>query len=514
MRTPVSLMIWLVALLACVLHVPSAHAQPVSSASAQPEARFDARQEGLSSNGLCGLSLIGYPTCPKRVGVSATGSYGYTESVGPVHGAHQRLGGSLGAGVTPLSWLSLALRFDGRLDFHPKDERGGDMTGTGDPRLFLRAGHALSRDFSLGGEAVAWFPGNKAPSFKPRATSVDLKALAAWTPHTIPIALLGHAGFRFDQSEQSAPDLSRLRPGDRVAISLSDSNAVLLALGLSTRAIERTELFGEVSLDALVGSKAPSIGHSPLRATLGARRFFGKALQGELSLTAALNGRPSLAQSAPLVPIEPRMLLSAGLRYGYDLSPPPPAPPSRVEEPGDEPAPELPKTADVRGTLVDESGGALPDVRVVLSETSTGLAHDTVTDGEGNYVFQGVPVGPASLEATAPGFDTQSWTLDVQPRMAPEAKRALVRKGNLGTLRILTRTFASDPLAATILIRDLRGKKATSGKANEQGLFEFDLTPGRYVVMISALGYRPHRREVQVERHGVAILNVDMREDR
>jgi len=121
-----------------------------------------------------------------------------------------------------------------------------------------------------------------------------------------------------------------------------------------------------------------------------------------------------------------------------------------------------------------------------------------------------VPQGPAKLSATATGFDAQEWTLEVAPSMAPEAKRQLSRKGNLGTLRLLTRTFTSEPLAAAILIRDPRGKKVAAGKTDAQGLLEFDLPPGRYVVMLSAAGYKPHRGEVQIERHGVAILNVDM----
>ncbi|MDB4974249.1 MAG: hypothetical protein JWN48_2590 [Myxococcaceae bacterium] len=479
------------------------------------QAQIDARREGLASDGLCGLGLTAYPTCPKRVGLAATGSYGYTESVGPVDGAHNRIAGTLGAGITPLSYLSVALRFDGRLDLHPKDERGKDLTGTGDPRLLLRGGHALSRDFSLGGEAVVWFPGNKAPSFKPKATSIDLKALAAWTPHDLPLSVLAYAGYRFDQSAESAPELRRLRPGDRVAISLSDSDAVLLALGAATRAVRRTELFGEVSLDYLVGGKAPSFSRSPLRATLGARGFLNKNLQGEVSTVIALNGRPSLAPSAPLVPLEPRFLLNLGIRYGYDLSPPivQAAPPSHEPEPSSEPVVEPERFADVSGRLVDGEAAPLPDVRIVLTQPPA-APRETVTDGEGRYKFERVPTGPAALEAAAPGFETQQWTIEVRPQMAPEEGRALVRKGNAGTLRILTRTFASEPLSAAIIVRDIRGRKVLSEKANEQGLLEFELPPGRYIVMISAVGYRPHKREVQIERYGVAILNVDMREEK
>jgi hypothetical protein len=476
-------------------------------------AQIDTAHRGIASNGLCGLALTSYPTCPKRIGLSATGSYGYLESVGPVDGAHQRVGGSLGAGAVALPWLALALRFDGRLDLHPRDSTGKDLTGTGDPRLFLRGGHAVGRDVSLGAEAVVWFPGNVAPSYKPRATTVDLKALAAWTPHQSPVSLLGYVGYRLDQSAESAPDVRRLRPGDRVALSLSDSDAVLLAVGASTYAVPDIDLFAELSLDLLVGDKAPPFAQSPLRGTLGARHFMTKAVQGELSATVAFNGRPSLAVDAPLVPLEPHFSLNVGVRYGYDPYVPPPPPPVETTQPVDEPV-KAPETARVSGTLVDADQAPLPDVRVTLTVLGkSGLEpRETVTDGEGNYRFDEVPLGTAQLDATAPGFDAQQWTVEVAATMEPDTKRPLTRKGNLGTLRLLTRTFASEPLASVILIKDLRGKKVAGGKADEQGLFEFDLPPGRYVVMISAAGYRPHRGEVQIERHGVAILNVDMRE--
>lgn len=485
-------------------------------AAGRAYAQVDATRAGLSSNGLCGLSLTGYPTCPKRIGVSATGSYGYTESVGPVDGAHNRVAGSIGAGAVALPWLALALRFDGRLDLHPRDDRGKDLTGTGDPRLFLRGGHAVGRDVSLGAEAVVWFPGNVAPSYKPRATTVDFKALAAWTPRSHALALLGYVGYRLDHSAESAPDVRRLRAGDRVALSLSDSDAVLVALGASTRALADSELFAELSLDALVGNKAVSFSQSPLRATVGGRCFLNTKVQAELSGTVALNGRASLAVDAPLVPLEPRFLLNVGLRYGYDPYVPPPEPPAIVEQPVEEPIATASEPVKVSGTLVDADLAPLPDVRVTLTPIDQHEAEplETVTDGDGIYTFARVPVGRAKLEATAPGFEPQQWTLDVAPKMAPDAKRPLTRKGNLGTLRLLTRTFASEPLACAILIRDLRGKKVAAGKADEQGLFEFDLPPGRYVVMISAAGYRPHRGEVQIERHGVAILNVDMREQK
>jgi uncharacterized membrane protein len=75
---------------------------------------------------------------------------------------------------------------------------------------------------------------------------------------------------------------------------------------------------------------------------------------------------------------------------------------------------------------------------------------------------------------------------------------------------VLARTFTSEPLAAAIQVRDSRGRKVAAEQTDAQGRYELELPPGDYVVTISALGYRPHRREVRIERYGVAILNVDL----
>jgi hypothetical protein len=485
----------------------------LGASAARADAPVDVR-EGIASTGLCGLANEAYPTCPERWAVAANAGYGYTESVGNVPGAHHRLLGSVGAGVVPLPWLALALRFDGRIDLHPNDDRGKDITGTGDPRLFLRGGYELPRGASVGGEVVLWAPGNTAPSFEPRAITADFKALAAWRPSK-PFALLGHVGYRLDQSANSAPDLRRLRQGDRLALGLSDYDAVLIGLGGSLRTIDKTELFAELSLDMFTGKGAPDFKVSPMRATLGARYFLRPGLQGELALTGVFSSRPGFAADAPLVPVDPRVSVTVGVRYGRPLHPPPAkSDPAPVDAPVTEPQDEQPKTAEVRGSLVDDKGEPVPDVRVVLTVAPETTLRESVTDGEGVYVFTEVPVGDATVEATAPGFQTQQWVVEVRPNMTPTAGRALVRKSDTGTLRLLTRTFSSEPLSATITVRDARGRKANTGKGDERGLYEIDLPPGRYTVMISAPGYRTLRREVSLERYGVAILNVDMREEK
>ena len=174
--------------------------------------------------------------------------------------------------------------------------------------------------------------------------------------------------------------------------------------------------------------------------------------------------------------------------------------------------PPPPQLATVAGSLVDESGYPLPEAKVLL-RPQRGPVRGVFTDAAGRYRFDGVPLGPAELTASATGFETQRWTVEVRPGMSPERSRPLTLRTDVGMLRGLVRSFTSEPLRASIVARDRRGN-STQTESGDDGHFEVELTPGRYRVTISAPGYLSHTREVQVEANGVAILNVDMREEK
>jgi hypothetical protein len=153
----------------------------------------------------------------------------------------------------------------------------------------------------------------------------------------------------------------------------------------------------------------------------------------------------------------------------------------------------------------------LPEAVVTL-RVAGGEMRDAITDAHGQYTFQWVPIGPATIEVNATGFQAQTWDIEVTADMPPEGERALTPKTDTGVLRGLTRTFQSEPLRAQILVRDRRGRTVATRESADDGHFELELAPGAYDVTISAKGYRTHRRSVKVEANGVSILNVDMRE--
>jgi hypothetical protein len=258
-----------------------------SAASAQTQAEV-----GTATSGMHGLINTGLPVAPRELNLTASAGYGVTEAFAPVKGAHHRVQGGIAAAVGPLPWLTLGLRLDGRIEMHPDDYDGAHSAAFGDPRLLARVGKQLDPAWSLGFELGTWFPGAKAPSYVASATSFDFRGLGAFTPEHSPWALLGMVGFRWDNSANAAPDLTRLRLGDRISLGLSDSNAVLLAVGLARHIEPSIEVFGELSADLLIGSEAPALLESPLRAALGGRYGFSRGWQADLTATVSMSKRP------------------------------------------------------------------------------------------------------------------------------------------------------------------------------------------------------------------------------
>src|SRR5437667_7866727 len=63
-------------------------------------------------------------------------------------------------------------------------------------------------------------------------------------------------------------------------------------------------------------------------------------------------------------------------------------------------------TAQISGTVRDQTGAVLPGVNVTATQTDTGVARMTVTNETGSYVLANLAVGPYRLEATLTGFRT------------------------------------------------------------------------------------------------------------
>ena len=75
----------------------------------------------------------------------------------------------------------------------------------------------------------------------------------------------------------------------------------------------------------------------------------------------------------------------------------------------------------ITGLVTDSTGAAIPNAKITLTNTDTGLVLRSATDGSGNYVFSPVKIGSYKVEASAPGFSStvqENVTLHVQDRIA------------------------------------------------------------------------------------------------
>src|SRR5438094_3860194 len=63
-------------------------------------------------------------------------------------------------------------------------------------------------------------------------------------------------------------------------------------------------------------------------------------------------------------------------------------------------------TAQISGTVRDQSGAVLPGVEITATQTDTGIARTTITNETGSYVLPSLPLGPYKLEAALSGFRT------------------------------------------------------------------------------------------------------------
>src|SRR2546430_2169491 len=61
-------------------------------------------------------------------------------------------------------------------------------------------------------------------------------------------------------------------------------------------------------------------------------------------------------------------------------------------------------TAQIAGTVRDQSGAVLPGVEVTVTQTDTATTRSAVTNETGSYVLSNLPIGPYRLEASLPGF--------------------------------------------------------------------------------------------------------------
>jgi hypothetical protein len=362
------------------------------------------------------------PGAPALSLLSAAG-FGTMGSVLGNGDSHDRLAGRLIIDGRVLPWLGLALHLDGRYDRHDLPGQPVDSGYVGDPRIYARADKRLSGAFRVGARAGLWLPGASAPSLPLGAASPELALLGTYAPPKLPLSISVNAGYRLDRSAHTAENAAMLAPSDRLALGVSDFDAVLLGAGAS---VGRGRLQGYVegSWEMLVGARAPGALTSPIYLGAGARAAIRPELRAEVGIEVSPSERPDLSASAPLVVVPPRFAGWVGLNYRFGgeadrpprraPSPPPPAAPPASAQTAEEPADEKPETvpgpgSQLRGLVRSLRGSAVAaEVEIepvgdqAADRGSTRKVHATL----GQFQLD-VPPGEYEVRIVAPGFESQ-----------------------------------------------------------------------------------------------------------
>ena len=61
-------------------------------------------------------------------------------------------------------------------------------------------------------------------------------------------------------------------------------------------------------------------------------------------------------------------------------------------------------TAQISGSVKDQTGAVLPGVEITATQTATGAKRTAVSDESGSYTLPNLPIGPYMMEASLPGF--------------------------------------------------------------------------------------------------------------
>lgn len=432
--------------------------------------------------------------------VAATGGYGYTEAQKGENGSHHRGAGTLGVGIQPLHLLAASFHLEGRVDKHPGDVLGANTSVLGEPRLAVRVAEAIGKSVALGGQLDWRLPGAEVPSLKPVASALDGRFLATFVP--VPdLAVAVNLGYRLDRTADLIGNVRRLRRGDRISLGASQFDAIPLGVGVS-KALQKIELNGEVTWDLLVGDDAPSAIESPLHVNVGARYAVTEALKAEVRLDVLLSQRPGTLGADPIAPIDPRLFFTIGFRYTS-------APKKPVVAIKDGPdtkngggtVPTGPATTGtLRGKVTGDKGEPVADATVSVGDRSV------QTGPDGTYVLTEVPLGKAAVSVKAPGFEDRTIETEVG---APAAADISVKHAiKPGQLRGLIRAYSGKALSATIRVEPL----GVETKTDADGVFQIDVPPGTYEVVVTATGYATQHRKMQVDENGVTILNADLRQ--
>jgi carboxypeptidase family protein len=433
--------------------------------------------------------------------VGAGVGYAFTESQEAAPGTHHRVAGRVGAGLTPTPWLAFSFGTNLRHDRHAEAGVGADQGTVLDSDALVLVGDELGGELHVGAGVAGHFARGDELSRSLLRPALTLELLAAYVPDELPLSVGLLAGYRFDRTGRLLEHAAEYSEGDRLALQVSDFDAVVAGVGASYR-LRETELLAEVGGDVLVGASAPSFAESPLRASLGGRQHLSEALSLRLDADVSLSTRAGRTPGDPLYPIEPRLQVAFGMAYqllDWERREPAPDQPAPLRRP----APPAPGALLVNVTTLD--GFPLSDAHV---ELRVGAAEQPVPHERlERYHLAGVAPGEVELRVGAERLATITRRVRVEPGQTLVVDVRLSPAARSGQIRGLVRSFDGRALKARIRVEPL----GTLLSTDAAGSFSVDVPSGHYDVVIEAPGHGRQTRAVEVGEDGVVIVNADLR---
>ena len=505
---------------------PAARAQPVAAGTLEAAADDEpaaAPPQRIGYGAMPGgLHVATAETVPQgAVELAVLSGYGYRKGLlGSGHTLNRAIG-DIAAAYAALPYLTVGLSLDGRYDKHkglPKvaaTDQPTDDGYVGDPHVLVRVGAPVG-GVMLGGQLGVWVPGKNAPSIAVSAISVDARALASLDVGFGLVSL--DAGFRIDNSANSADDVDMLSLGDRVSLGVSSFSAALAGASLRVPTGRRAYVELEGSVDAYVGTGAPGpIARGGGLVGVELSDVISAVAYVELARVPRLSSADILAKNVVLIPYEPSVTGGVGLqaRFGVRTRT---AARSQVH-PNEVRAPiEVIETADVTGVVFDGTGKPVIGASVTVQlKNNTGT---TVTDGRGTYTVAKLPIGKTIdgktlLDDTAAEVDVElagkkpgTATLTLARGLNPAPPITLDAQLPPGQLRARIVSLVNNrPVAGATVTLEPGGVTATSGP---DGKLSIDLAPGRYKLTVAARNLAPQQLDVIIEQNGVTIKNIEL----
>src|SRR2546426_816454 len=135
----------------------------------------------------------------------------------------------------------------------------------------------------------------------------------------------------------------------------------------------------------------------------------------------------------------------------------------------------------IRGTVVDQTGGVIPDAVVEIHNPISGYRQTTKTDANGEFLFLNIPRNPYHLSVSKEGFQIASQDVDVRSSVPIELKIALRLKGASETVTVEAGSadlLENTPTAHTDVDRNLFSKMPLESVSSSISSLITFTTPG------------------------------------